>query len=178
MTIGTVWTGALSYFIWLENNLNRSNSREDLSGDLWATHDSGIYHLGKHKLAPPETSENLHWFKWETYSTWMPGVVLSTIVSYLDPTLYPIASGNDLVSAAAIIIDINSLVCGWSAYIILCDPVLGKTPVLLGLILLVLLITAVYGLTQASSGRDAYLHVGAIIGTVMVDSVFRMIMLA
>ena len=176
MIVGIAWIGASFYFIWLENNLNRSNPREGLSGDLWAIHGGGIYHLEKYKLAPPKMPENLHWFKWEAYSTWMSGVVLLTIVFYLNPTLYLIAPGSDLAPAAAIAIGIGSLVCGWFVYTILCDSALGKTPALLGLVLFVLLVAAAYGLTQVFSGRGAYLHVGAIIGTIMVGNVFRVIM--
>ena len=112
MIVGIAWIGASFYFVWLENNLNRSNPREGLSGDLcnprWR-------HLppGEYKLAPPKMPENLHWFKWEAYSTWMSGVVLLTIVFYLNPTLYLIAPGSDLAPAAAIAIGIGSLVCGW-----------------------------------------------------------------
>ena len=106
----------------------------------------------------------------------MSGVVLLTIVFYLNPTLYLIAPGSDLAPAAAIAIGIGSLVCGWFVYTILCDSALGKTPALLGLVLFVLLVAAAYGLTQVFSGRGAYLHVGAIIGTIMVGNVFRVIM--
>ena len=105
MIVGIAWIGASFYFVWLENNLNRSNPREGLSGDLWAIHGGGIYHLEKYKLAPPKMPENLHWFKWEAYSTWMSGVVLLTIVFYLNPTLYLLAPGSDLAPAAAIAID-------------------------------------------------------------------------
>lgn len=153
MIVGIAWIGASFYFVWLENNLNRSNPREGLSGDLWAIHGGGIYHLEKYKLAPPKMPENLHWFKWEAYSTWMSGVVLLTIVFYLNPTLYLIAPGSDLAPAAAIAIGIGSLVCGWFVYTILCDSALGKTPALLGLVLFVLLVAAAYGLTQVFSGR-------------------------
>ena len=72
MITGIAWIGASFYFVWLENNLNRSNPREGLSGDLWAIHGGGIYHLEKYKLAPPKMPENLHWFKWEAYFTGCP----------------------------------------------------------------------------------------------------------
>ena len=80
MITGIAWIGASFYFVWLENNLNRSNPREGLSGDLWAIHGGGIYHLEKYKLAPPKMPENLHWFKWEAYFTWMSGIALLCLV--------------------------------------------------------------------------------------------------
>ncbi|CDF84769.1 putative membrane protein [Pseudomonas knackmussii B13] len=176
MIVGIAWIGASFYFVWLENNLNRVNPREGLSGDLWAIHGGGIYHLEKYKLAPPKMPDNLHWFKWEAYSTWMSGICLLTIVFYLNPTLYLIAPGSDLAPAAAIAIGIGSLVAGWFVYSTLCDSPLGKTPGLLGAILFALLVLAAYLLSQVFSGRGAYLHVGAIIGTIMVGNVFRVIM--
>lgn len=176
MIVGIAWIGASFYFVWLENNLNRANPREGLSGDLWAIHGGGIYHLEKYKLAPPKMPDNLHWFKWEAYSTWLSGVCLLTIVFYLNPTLYLIAPGSDLAPAAAVAIGIGSLIAGWFVYSTLCDSPLGKKPALLGAILFALLVLAAYLLSQVFSGRGAYLHVGAIIGTIMVGNVFRVIM--
>ena len=176
MIVGIAWIGASFYFVWLENNLNRSNPREGLSGDLWAIHGGGIYHLEKYKLAPPKMPENLHWFKWEAYTTWLSGVALLMVVYYLNPSLYLVLPGSDLSPAAAVAIGIGSLVCGWFVYTILCDSALGKTPALLGLVLFVLLVAACWGYSQIFSGRAAYIHTGALIGTIMVGNVFRVIM--
>lgn len=176
MITGIAWIGASFYFVWLENNLNRRAPREGLAGDLWAIHGGGIYHLEKYKLAPPKMPDNLHWFKWEAYFTWLSGVALLTVVFYLNPTLYLIAPGLDLAPAAAIAIGVGSLIAGWFIYDLLCDSPLGKQPALLGLILFVLVIGAAWGFTQVFSGRGAYIHVGALIGTIMVGNVFRIIM--
>lgn len=176
MITGIAWIGASFYFVWLENNLNRKAPREGLAGDLWAIHGGGIYHLEKYKLAPPKMPDNLHWFKWEAYFTWLSGVALLTVVFYLNPTLYLIAPGLDLAPAAAIAIGVGSLIAGWFIYDLLCDSPLGKQPALLGLILFVLVIGAAWGFTQVFSGRGAYIHVGALIGTIMVGNVFRIIM--
>ncbi|MFA0134205.1 urate hydroxylase PuuD [Vibrio splendidus] len=176
MIVGVAWIGASFYFVWLENNLNRVNPKTGLSGDLWAIHGGGIYHLEKYKLAPPEMPEHLHWFKWEAYFTWITGVCLLGVVYYLNAEIYLIAPGSGLDSTTAIAIGIGSFVASWFIYDLLCDSPLGKTPVLLGVVLFVLLVAATYGLTQVFSGRGAYIHVGAIIGTIMVGNVFRVIM--
>ncbi|WPC06906.1 urate hydroxylase PuuD [Pseudomonas benzenivorans] len=176
MITGIAWIGASFYFVWLENNLNRSNPREGLSGDLWAIHGGGIYHLEKYKLAPPKMPENLHWFKWEAYFTWLSGVALLMVVYYLNPSLYLIAPGSDMAPAVAIAIGLGSLVAGYVAYHFLCDSALGKQPALLGAVLFVLLIAAAWGFSLIFSGRAAYIHVGAIIGTIMVGNVFFTIM--
>ncbi|HEX5841441.1 MAG TPA: urate hydroxylase PuuD [Pseudomonas sp.] len=176
MITGIAWIGASFYFVWLENNLNRSNPREGLSGDLWAIHGGGIYHLEKYKLAPPKMPENLHWFKWEAYFTWLSGVALMLVVYYLNPSAYLIKPGVDLAPEMAIVIGFGSMIAGYVAYHFLCDSPLGKRPALLGAVLFVLIIAAAYGFSQIFSGRAAYIHVGAIIGTIMVGNVFFTIM--
>ena len=176
MITGVAWIGASFYFVWLENNLNRVNPKSGLAGDLWAIHGGGIYHLEKYKLAPPSMPDNLHWFKWEAYFTWMSGVALLCVVFYWNPTLYLLAPGSSLSGTEGVLLGIGSLFVGWFIYSFLCDSALGKRPALLGLILFVLLIAAAYGFSKVFSGRGAYLHVGAVIGTIMVGNVFRIIM--
>ena len=174
MIVGIAWIGASFYFVWLENNLNRSNPREGLSGDLWAIHGGGIYHLEKYKLAPPKMPENLHWFKWEAYSTWMSGVVLLTIVFYLNPTLYLIAPGSDLAPAAPS----PSVSVRWSAA--------GSSTPSSAIRRWARPCPARPGPVRPAGRRrlrpdpgvqrPRRLHVGAIIGTIMVGNVFRVIM--
>ncbi|HBV77029.1 conserved hypothetical membrane protein, paralogue of Y20848 [Vibrio casei] len=176
MIVGVAWIGASFYFVWLENNLNRVDPKTGLSGDLWAIHGGGIYHLEKYKLAPPKMPEHLHWFKWEAYFTWITGVLLLGVVYYLNANIYLIAPGSGLSVGSAIGIGIGSLIGGWVIYTLLCDSPLGKKPMLLGVVLFVCLIGAAYGLSQVFSGRGAYIHVGAIIGTIMVGNVFFIIM--
>ena len=176
MITGVAWIGASFYFVWLENNLNRANPKDGLAGDLWAIHGGGIYHLEKYKLAPPTMPENLHWFKWEAYFTWMSGIALLCLVFYFNPALYLIAPGSSMSGPEAVAIGIGSLIAGWFIYDFLCDSALGKRPALLGFVLFVLLVAAAFGLSKVFSGRGAYLHVGAIIGTIMVGNVFRTIM--
>ncbi|SIS70550.1 urate hydroxylase PuuD [Neptunomonas antarctica] len=176
MIAGVAWIGASFYFNWLENHLDRSKPRDGLSGDLWAIHGGGIYHLEKYKLAPPKMPETLHWFKWEAYATFLSGFFLLVVVYYLNAQLYLVAPGSGISSAAAITISVASLVAGWFIYTTLCDSVLGEKPTLLAAILFILLVAAAWGFSQIFSGRGAFIHVGAIIGTIMVGNVFRVIM--
>jgi len=176
MTVGVAWIGASFYFVWLENNLDRRSPREGLAGDLWAIHGGGIYHLEKYRLAPPQMPEKLHWFKWEAYSTWLSGIALLTVVYYLNPHLYLLPSGSELSPTVAVAIGIDSLIVGWFVYDGLCDSALGKRPVLLGAVLFVLLTLAAWGYSLVFGGRAAYIHTGALIGTLMVGNVFRIIM--
>src|SRR5476651_1672977 len=148
MITGVAWIGASFYFVWLENNLNRVNPKDGLAGDLWAIHGGGIYHLEKYKLAPPTMPDNLHWFKWEAYFTWMSGIALLCVVFYANPTLYLLAPGSSLSGPEGVLLGLGSLLAGWFIYSFLCDSALGKRPALLGLILFVLLIGAAYGFSN------------------------------
>lgn len=176
MITGVAWIGASFYFVWLENNLNRVNPKDGLAGDLWAIHGGGIYHLEKYKLAPPSMPDNLHWFKWEAYFTWMSGIALLSVVYYFNAELYLILPGSGLSPALAIAMGVGSLIAGWVIYDQLCDSALGKKPLLLGVILFILIIASAWGFSLIFSGRGAFIHVGAIIGTIMVGNVFRTIM--
>ncbi|WP_394209736.1 urate hydroxylase PuuD [Enterovibrio calviensis] len=176
MITGVAWIGASFYFVWLENNLNRQNPRDGLSGDLWAIHGGGIYHLEKYKLAPEKMPETLHWFKWEAYFTWLTGMTLLFIVFYANADIYLVKPGSEFSSSTTVMIGIASLVAGWFVYDFLCNSALGKKPMLLGVALFVGLVFAAWALSLVFSGRGAYIHVGAIIGTIMVGNVFRVIM--
>ena len=98
------------------------------------------------------------------------------MVYYLNPSLYLVKPGVDLAPAAAIAIGLGSMALSYVIYHFLCDSPLGKRPALLGAVLFVLIIAAAYGFSQIFSGRAAYIHVGAIIGTIMVGNVFFTIM--
>ncbi len=176
MIAGVAWIGASFYFNWLENNLDRRNPINGVSGELWAIHGGGIYHLKKFKLAPPKMPDQLHWFKWEAYATFLSGFTLLAIVYYLNAQLYLVAPGSGIGSTAAIAISIGSLIAGWFIYSLLCDSALGKKPTLLAALIFILLVGAAWALSQVFNGRAAYIHVGAIIGTIMVGNVFRVIM--
>ncbi|WP_148054009.1 urate hydroxylase PuuD, partial [Pseudomonas brassicacearum] len=97
------------------------------------------------------------------------------VVFYWNPTVYLLAPGSSLRGPEGVALALGSLLVGWLVYSFLCDSPLRKPPALLGVILFVLLIAAAYGFRKVFSGRGAYLHVGAVIGTIMVGNVFRII---
>jgi uncharacterized membrane protein len=174
--VGIAWIGASFYFVWLENNLDRQVKNQELAGELWAIHGGGIYHLQKYKLAPTTMPKQLHWFKWEAYSTWISGVLLLITVYYLNAATYLILPGSPVAPAAAVAIGLGSLMIGWFVYDLLCKSSLRHQPILLGLALMLFLVLLSWGFSQFMTGRAAYLHVGAVIGTMMVGNVFFIIM--
>ena len=177
MITGIAWIGASFYFIFLENNLNRTkNLREELAGNLWAVHGGGFYYLEKYKHSPKTIPKDLHWFKWEAYFTGISGFILLCIVYYYNANAYMIdPSVMALSSTQAIGIGIGSIVFSWIIYDLMCKSPLVKQQKAFAFISFILLVALAYGLSQLLSSRAAYIHVGAIIGIIMVLNVFFVI---
>jgi len=176
LIVGIAWIGASFYFNWLENHLQRQNQPKDIAGDLWAIHGGGFYHLKKFALAPGELPPTLHWFKWEAYATWVSGMALLIVVFYWNAQTYmlnPQVTG--LTAAGSIGIGILALLSSWVFYDIVCCSRLSRQEWLLGLIIFAWFVLLSWVLSTLLSGRAAYIHVGAAIGTIMVANVFRVI---
>ena len=176
---GIAWIGASFYFVWLDNSLEAPpqwKRDKGIKGDLWAIHGGGIYEVAKYQLAPEEMPETLHWFKWEAYTTWLTGMVLMILVFYIGADAYLIDKRvADLGQLQAIATGIGFLVAGWVLYEVLCATALANNGYLLGAILIGLAVAFSYALTHLFSGRGAYIHMGAVIGTIMAGNVFRVI---
>ena len=177
---GIAWIGASFYFVWLDNSLeNPPQWKQDkgIKGDLWAIHGGGIYEVAKYSLAPEQMPTHLHWFKWEAYTTWLTGMVLLIVIYYFGADAYLIDKRvADLSQWQAIGIGVAYLSAGWIFYELLCRSPLGKNAYVIGTILILAAVAIAYSLTHLFSGRGAYIHMGAIIGTIMVGNVFRVIM--
>jgi len=176
LVTGIAWIGASFYFIWLDNHLEKPptwKAEKGISGDLWAVHGGGFYEVAKYKLAPPMIPTNLHWFKWEAYTTWLTGFMLLSLMFYVGADSYLIDKRvAELTQFQAIAIGLGTIVLGVSIYEILVRTKLKDHSLLLGIILMLLITALSYGLTQWFSARGAYMHVGAVIGTMMAGNVF------
>jgi uncharacterized membrane protein len=174
---GISWIGASFYFVWLDNNLapakDASDTADGVSGELWSVHGGGFYHNQKYLTGPTNEplTENLHWFKWEAYSTWFTGLALLAIIYWAGAQSFLIdRSVLDITPAAAIAISMGSLIVGWFVYDGLCR-VLERQPRVLAASVFGFLVFASWALFHVFSARAAYIHVGAIIGTMMVANV-------
>lgn len=177
ITFGIAWIGASFYFVFLENALNRTeNVRDELAGDLWAVHGGGFYYLEKYKVAPKTIPRHLHWFKYEAYFTWVSGFALLFIVYYFNASAMLIDTNVMKLSAGAgIAIGVGSFVVAWVIYDLLCKSPLVKKPVLFALVGVVVLFAFAWMYSQVFSGRAAFIHFGAMIGSIMVANVFFVI---
>jgi uncharacterized membrane protein len=172
---GIAWIGSSFYFVWLDNHLARPASG-DASGELWSVHGGGFYHNQKYQVAPAAMPEDLHWFKYEAYFTWLSGFSLLVLIYYFGAQSYLIdPTRAQLSTRAGIAIGLAALVLGWLVYDLLCRSPLGQNNMLLGIFWFVCLLFAAHLLNSLFNPRAAYIHVGAMIGTAMVANVFLII---
>ncbi len=178
---GIAWIGASFYFVWLDNSLEAPKQAADVErgvgGEIWSVHGGGFYHAQKYTVAPPKLPETLHWFKWEAYTTWITGMFLIALLYWYQAEIYLIdPSVMAMSKPVAVLLGILTLVIGWIAYDQLCKSPLGSQEGKLSAAMLVFVSIAAIVLCQIFSGRGAYLHFGAMLGTIMVANVYFVIM--
>jgi uncharacterized membrane protein len=174
---GVSWIGTSFYFMGLDYSLRRrAGMGEDKLGDNWTVHGGGFYHIVKYRVAPPGMPEDLTWYKWESYSTWMTGFAMLAVTYWWGAKgLLIDREVMDLPVAVAILISAGSLVAGWFLYDALCKSGLRHNPPLMFAVLFLALVVAAWGFQQVFSARAAWLHVGAVIATMMSGNVFLVI---
>ncbi len=179
---GVAWIGASFYFVMLDNSLKPPKKQADkergVFGELWAVHGGGFYNSQKFLTGPKgePLTKDLHWSKWEAYTTWMSGIALMTVIYYFGASSYLIDNNvMALTPPVAIGISLAFLAGGWTFYDLLCRNMVGKDN-LLALIVFVFVVIVTYALHQIFAARAAYLHVGAMLGTMMAANVFFHIM--
>ena len=177
---GVAWIGASFYFIWLDDHLvapkDSADDAKGVGGEVWSVHGGGFYHAQKYKVAPQQLPEHLHWFKWEAYTTWLSGIFLTALVYWYGAEVYLIdRSVAELSVPAAVGIAIAFIAGGWLVYDLLCKSALARDTRVFAVVLLVLSGVLAWGLCQLFGGRGAYIHFGAVLGTIMVANVFFVI---
>lgn len=171
------WIGSSFYFIALDLGLHKhENLPKGAAGDEWQVHGGGFYHIQKYMIAPEKMPENLVWFKWEAYSTWLSGFVLLALVYYLGAELYLVDPNVlDITPTTGILISLASIGFGWIVYDLLCKSPIGNNNTRLMILLYFVLVAMAWGYTQLFTGRAAFLHLGAFTGTIMSANVFFII---
>jgi uncharacterized membrane protein len=180
LIFGIAWIGASFYFVWLDNHLlppiDPALDEKGVAGELWSVHGGGFYNAHKYRIAPARLPEHLHWFYWEAYSTWLSGFFLLCLIYYGGAEAYLIDPAVARLSPLeAIAIGVFTLAAGWIVYDRLCESALDRFPGALLGALAVFLSAAAYGLCHVFSGRGAFIHFGAMLGTIMVANVFFVI---
>lgn len=169
-----MWVGTTYYFTWLDARLHEEEASGDGKAQVWMVHSGGFYVVEKEKRP---TTRTLHWFKWEAATTWLSGLLLLTLMAYIGG-----GSGMvdldvlDISGTTAITVGVGTLIVGWFVYDLLVQSPLGKNEMLFAVVAYILVVGVSYGLTHVLSGRWAYLHLGAMFGTIMVANVWMRIL--
>ncbi len=174
---GIMWVGTTYYFTWLDARLTEEEKAVYNTGNaaqIWMVHSGGFYVVEKRKV-PDELSRKLHWFRWEAGTTWLSGMALLLLMFY-------IGGGSGLIEDSAvspwvaIVVGLGTLVGGWVVYDLMNLSPLGKSEKMFAVIAYVMIVAVAYGLTRVLSGRAAYIHVGAMLGTIMAANVWMRIL--
>lgn len=174
---GIAWIGSSFYFMHLDASIRAADHLpREAGGESWQVHSGGFYHMVKFVVAPNHMPEHLTWFKWEAYTTLLSGLALLVIVYYLGAELYLIDNHvMELSIEMAIGISAGSLVLAWFLYDLLCKSPLAQNDIVLGIAGFILLAVATWGFAQIFSARGAFMQMGAIIGSIMVANVWRIV---
>ena len=177
LIVGIAWIGASFHFIWLDFSLRaRERMNDGVSGTSWMVHGGGFYHVEKYTVAPAQLPPDLHWFKWEAYLTFISGFGLLAIQYYWNASTFMVDPGvMPMTGPEAILISVGSLAAGWFVYDAICRSAIGENTTMLAVAVFVLIVGAAFMFTHVFSGRGAFIHVGAMIGTIMAANVFRVI---
>jgi uncharacterized membrane protein len=172
------WIGTSFYFVFLDNALRPPESARDreagATGELWAVHGGGFYHVQKHPVSPTRLPEPLHWFKWEAYTTWLSGFALLVVLYYFHADTYLIdPSVADLSTGEAVAISLAGLVLAWVVYDVLCRAV--KSDIVVGAAIVGLSALTAWAAGELFSGHGAFIQVGAMLGTIMAANVLFVI---
>jgi uncharacterized membrane protein len=171
------WIGSSFYFIWLDLSLRRTTRLPDgVHGESWSVHGGGFYHVQKYLVVPASMPKELHWFKYESYFTWVSGFALLVVTYYWGAEAFLIDSSvQDLSVLQAIGISVGSLVVGWIVYDLVCKTPVGRNLLLLGAVVYMIIILAALAYSEIFGSRAALLHVGAVVATWMTGNVFFII---
>ena len=173
---GILWIGQTYYFTWLDGRFKEEEAagREQGTAQVWMVHSGGFYVVGRQKT-PELLPRRLHRFRWEAALTWISGMILLLLVYYMGGALID-TSVADISLGAGVAIGIGVLIAGWVVYDLLWNSPLGKSEVLAAAVSYGLLLVLAYGLSRVLSGRAAYIHIGALLGTIMTANVWMRIL--
>lgn len=173
---GIMWIGDSFLFMWLDSHLETPKKQREgaVVGELWMTHSGGFYEVVKRRyLAREEMPDNLYWFKWESYTTWITGFLLLFVVYYLNGASYLVdPTVSAMTTAEGILLSLGLLAGGFIVYDALWSSPLGKRPWILAPLCFFAIIAIAAWLATLYSGRAAYIQVGAMMGTIMSANVF------
>ncbi|MFT3735372.1 MAG: urate hydroxylase PuuD [Rhodocyclaceae bacterium] len=181
LIVGIAWIGASFYFVWLDNSLKPPKDpkliEDGVGGELWAMHGGGFYNPQKYTNAPKHLPDDLHLFFWPSYSTWITGFLLISVLYYFQASTWMIDPAvSSITPGQSVMIGLVTLVVGWVVYDQLARLLIERSQLLFAVIYVAFVTLVTYALTHLLAGRAAFIHVGAMIATTMSANVFFWIM--
>ena len=169
---GIMWVGQTYYFTWLDGQFRRMEkaAASGTAPQLWMVHSGGFYSVEK-KQTLGVSADQVRWFRWEALMTWVGGMILLVLVYYLGSGLID-PDVADISKSVGIAIGVGSLIFGWLIYDIAVRSPLAKSQSAFTAFAMIMIAAASWGLLHVFSGRAAYIHLGAIFGTIMTANVW------
>jgi uncharacterized membrane protein len=171
---GIMWVGTTYYFTWLDARLSEEEKAAANTGSaaqLWMVHSGGFYVVERRKV-PDLISRTLHWFRWEAGTTWLSGFALLVLVYYIGGGALIDPDVRELSLGAAVGIGIGVIIAGGTVYDLMMLSPLGRHEKAFAAVAYVFIVALTFGLTRFFSARGAYIHVGALFGTIMAANVW------
>jgi uncharacterized membrane protein len=167
---GIMWVGATYYFTWLDRRFHTTDPDQ-----VWMVHSGGFYVVERKKV-PDLLSRALHWFRWEAFTTWISGFALLVLIYYLGGGALIDPDVRELSIGVAVALGIAVIVAGGFIYDVMMLSPLGRNEKLFAAVSYVLIVATAFGLTKIFSARAAYIHIGAMFGTIMAANVWMHIL--
>src|SRR5262249_17943806 len=172
-----LWVGQTYYFTWLDGQFAKLEGRAGekvLPRTVWMVHSGGFYTVEKQKslgIGP----EQVHWFRWEAATTWLSGMALLSFVYYFSGGLVD-TDVADISQTLGIVIGLAALILGWIAYDVAARSAWGRSEAAFAVFAFVMIAAVSWGLMHTLSARAAYIHMGAMLGTIMTANVWLRIL--
>ena len=174
---GILWIGQTYFFTWLDGTLTaaeEAGGKNHAPGRVWMVHSGGFYVVEKQRFAAA-LPRKLHWFRWEAAVTWISGMLLLVIVYYVGGALVDDRVA-DIQVGTGVAIGLGLLFAAWVVYDLLWQSPVGRSETVFAGVSYLLVVGVVFGLTRLLSTRAAYIHVGAMFGTLMTANVWLRIL--
>jgi uncharacterized membrane protein len=175
---GIMWVGTTYYFTWLDARLTEEEKAALNTGvtpQVWMVHSGGFYVVERKKV-PDLVARTLHWFRWEAFTTWASGFLLLVLVYYLGGGALVDPDVRELSTGVAVALGIGVILAGGFIYDLMHLSPLGRNEKLFGAVAYVVIVVLAFGLTRTFSARAAYIHIGAMFGTIMAANVWMHIL--
>jgi uncharacterized membrane protein len=171
----TLWIGNSMLWNWIDRNLEKPDDPHAI-GKIWLLHSGAFYRMEKTLHVDGAIANRAHWFKWQAYTTWLSGALLLAIVYYAAGGALLLATDSPLNGTSAIAVGAGLIIIAWPLYDLLWRSPIARAGVVSGLLALALILALSYALIAVFSGRAAFVHVGAMLATIMAGNVRMIIM--